>query len=192
MKKGRFLWSAHRITEKQKAGKARNIKEKQLKTSRSTVSKLPVVRLSSPRDNRPDKPIQKCSKSPEPCGFPGFFLSKKSVVLCPILEGFDLAWPGFSWLIMGQQALFDPVMIKKWGNCEPKSGCFRGHFPRHFFDPWRPLWTVFLLKGMSWFVRIWPNRIQFILSFWVAAAVFQVDELSHICGAVFLPYILKA
>ena len=39
MKKGRFLWSAHRITEKQKAGKARNIKEKQLKNSRSTVSK---------------------------------------------------------------------------------------------------------------------------------------------------------
>lgn len=34
MKKGRFLWSAHRITEKQKAGKARNIKEKQLKNSR--------------------------------------------------------------------------------------------------------------------------------------------------------------
>ncbi|MFR8012698.1 MAG: hypothetical protein ACLU8W_13295 [Clostridia bacterium] len=56
-----------------------------------TVSKPLVARLSSPRDNRPDKPIQKCSKSPEPCGFPGFFLSKKSVVLCPILEGFDLA-----------------------------------------------------------------------------------------------------
>ena len=91
MKKGRFLWSAHRITERQKAGKARSIKGKQLKNSRNTVSKLPVVRLSSPRDNRPDKPIQKCSKSPEPCGFPGFFLSKKSVVLCPILEGFDLA-----------------------------------------------------------------------------------------------------
>lgn len=35
--KGRFLWSAHRITEKQKAGKARNIKEKQLKNSRNTV-----------------------------------------------------------------------------------------------------------------------------------------------------------
>ena len=96
MKKGRFLWSAHRITEKQKAGKARNIKEKQLKNSRSTASRLPVARLSSPRDNRPDKPIQKCSKSPEPCGFPGFFLSKKSARLCPILEGFDLACPGFS------------------------------------------------------------------------------------------------
>ena len=51
MKKGRFLWSAHRITEKQKAGKAGNIKEKQLKNSRNTVSKQPDVRLSSQRDN---------------------------------------------------------------------------------------------------------------------------------------------
>ena len=51
MKKGRFLWSAHRITEKQKAGKARNIKEKQLKNSRNTVSKQQDVLLSSPRDN---------------------------------------------------------------------------------------------------------------------------------------------
>ena len=50
MKKGRFLWSAHRITEKQKAGKARNIKEKQLKNSRNTVSKQHVVHLSSQRD----------------------------------------------------------------------------------------------------------------------------------------------
>ena len=51
MKKGRFLWSAHRITEKQKAGKARNIKEKQLKNSRNQVSKQLVVHRSSPRDN---------------------------------------------------------------------------------------------------------------------------------------------
>ncbi len=51
MKKGRFLWSAHRITKKQKAGKARNIKEKQLKNSRSTVSKQLVALRSSPRDN---------------------------------------------------------------------------------------------------------------------------------------------
>ena len=48
MKKDRFLWSAHRITERQKAGKARSIKGKQLKNSRSTASKPPVVRLSSP------------------------------------------------------------------------------------------------------------------------------------------------
>ena len=51
MKKGRFLWSAHRITEKQKAGKARNIKEKQLKNSRNTVSRQLVVLHSSQRDN---------------------------------------------------------------------------------------------------------------------------------------------
>ena len=51
MKKGRFLWSAHRITERQKAGKARNIKGKQLKNSRSTASKPQDVRLSSPSAN---------------------------------------------------------------------------------------------------------------------------------------------
>ena len=51
MKKGDFLWSAYRITEKQKAGKARNIKEKQLKNSRSTASRPPVARLSSPSAN---------------------------------------------------------------------------------------------------------------------------------------------
>lgn len=51
MKKGRFLWSAHRITKKQKAGKARNIKEKQLKNSRNTASKPPVALPSSPSAN---------------------------------------------------------------------------------------------------------------------------------------------
>ena len=43
MKKGDFLWSAYRITEKQKAGKARNIKEKQLKNSRSTDKEPPAA-----------------------------------------------------------------------------------------------------------------------------------------------------
>ena len=52
MKKGRFLWSAHRITEKQKAGKARNIKEKQLKNSRNTVSKQLVALRSSASVNK--------------------------------------------------------------------------------------------------------------------------------------------
>ena len=52
MKKGRFLWSAHRITERQKAGKARNIKGKQLKNSRNTASKPPAAHLSSASDNR--------------------------------------------------------------------------------------------------------------------------------------------
>ena len=51
MKKGHFLWSAHRITEKQKAGKARNIKEKQLKNLRNTVSKPPAALRSSASAN---------------------------------------------------------------------------------------------------------------------------------------------
>ena len=51
MKKGRFLWSAHRITERQKAGKARSIKGKQLKNSRSTVSKQLDVHHSSQNVN---------------------------------------------------------------------------------------------------------------------------------------------
>ena len=51
MKKGDFLWSAYRITEKQKAGKARNIKEKQLKNSRSTASRQLVALRSSASDN---------------------------------------------------------------------------------------------------------------------------------------------
>ena len=58
MKKGDFLWSAYRITEKQKAGKARNIKEKQLKNSRSTVSKQLVEHHSSQRDNYLAREIQ--------------------------------------------------------------------------------------------------------------------------------------
>ena len=52
MKKGRFLWSAHRITERQKAGKARSIKGKQLKNSRNTVLKQLVELLSSQKDNQ--------------------------------------------------------------------------------------------------------------------------------------------
>ena len=65
MKKGRFLWSAHRITEKQKAGKARNIKEKQLKNSRNTVSKQLVALRSSPSAN--------LLKIPETHGLGDFF-----------------------------------------------------------------------------------------------------------------------
>ena len=72
MKKGRFLWSAHRITKKQKAGKARNIKEKQLKNSRNTVSKPLVAHLSSASDNRLPRLYQNGSKTPENQGFPGF------------------------------------------------------------------------------------------------------------------------
>ena len=66
MKKCRFLWSAHRITERQKAGKSRSIKGKQLKNSRSTASKPPVALRSSPSAN--------LLKIPETQGSRGFFL----------------------------------------------------------------------------------------------------------------------
>ncbi len=69
MKKGRFLWSAHRITEKPKAGKARNIKEKQLKNSRNTASKPLVALRSSASDNLQLKNAKKARNTP----FSGLF-----------------------------------------------------------------------------------------------------------------------
>ena len=73
MKKGRFLWSAHRITERQKAGKARSIKGKQLKNSRSTVSRLHVVHRSSARDN--SKANMNFTKALKALCFGGFLVS---------------------------------------------------------------------------------------------------------------------
>ena len=58
MKKGRFLWSAYRITEKQKAGKAQNIKGKQLQNSRNTVSKQLVEHHSSQNVNHTFQNVQ--------------------------------------------------------------------------------------------------------------------------------------
>ena len=77
MKKGRFLWSAHRITEKQKAGKARNIKEKQLKNSRSTASKQLVALRSSQRDKQIE--YYKEQFSPKTSSFRGFLYT--SIIL---------------------------------------------------------------------------------------------------------------
>ncbi len=71
MKKGHFLWSAHRITEKQKAGKARNIKGKRQSKNFNTVSKQLVVLRSSASDNRLLRLYQKVYKTPENQGFPG-------------------------------------------------------------------------------------------------------------------------
>ena len=62
MKKGHFLWSAHRITEKQKAGKARNIKGKRQSKNFSTVSKQLVALRSSARDNLQLKNAKKARK----------------------------------------------------------------------------------------------------------------------------------
>ena len=70
MKKGRFLWSAHRITEKQKAGKARNIKEKRQLKNFNTVSKQLVELLSLASDNIKKLIFQK------PRVFGAFLMSK--------------------------------------------------------------------------------------------------------------------
>ena len=70
MKKDRFLWSAHRITERQKAGKARSIKGKQLKNSRNTVSKQLVEHHSSLRDN--SKQNKEFTKNPQSLVLWGF------------------------------------------------------------------------------------------------------------------------
>lgn len=78
MKKDRFLWSAHRITERQKAGKARSIKGKQLKNSRSTVSNPLVAHHSSANDNY--KETTKKIQTQEMLIFPGFSL-------CPLICG---------------------------------------------------------------------------------------------------------
>ena len=78
MKKGRFLWSAHRITERQKAGKARSIKGKQLKNSRSTVSKQLVEHHSSQRDNYLAREIQFKEITNLRTSVLGFFFTLKS------------------------------------------------------------------------------------------------------------------
>ena len=78
MKKGRFLWSAHRITERQKAGKARNIKGKQLKNSRNTVSKQLVEHHSSQRDNYLARELQFKEITNLRTSVLGFFFTLKS------------------------------------------------------------------------------------------------------------------
>ena len=78
MKKDRFSWSAHRITERPKAGKARSIKGKQLKNSRNTVSKQLVELHSSQNDNSNE--YQKRANFPENIEFSGISLySDKSI-----------------------------------------------------------------------------------------------------------------
>ena len=90
---------------------------------KSSLSSYPNANFGSARDNRPDKPIQKCSKSPEPCGFPGFFLSQKSARLCPILEGFDQTESGLSC----SSEL--PLLRFKWMNSHICGAAFLLHLP---------------------------------------------------------------
>ena len=80
MKKGDFLWSAYRITEKQKAGKARNIKEKQLKNSRNTVSKQLVALRSSASDNYLERDNRIMFTNPGKSRLSGVFLYPNGLI----------------------------------------------------------------------------------------------------------------
>lgn len=60
MKNHRFPWLRNRTTDNRKCEKARNIKEKRTIEMFNTASMQPVVRRSSPRDNR----FQLFSKGP--------------------------------------------------------------------------------------------------------------------------------
>ena len=107
MKKGRFLWSAHRITEKQKAGKARNIKEKQLKNSRNTASKPHVALRSSASDNLQLKNAKKARNTL----FSGLFLCPKFYLHCSVLMEFErefmgLCWSNYWWTIGANEVQF--------------------------------------------------------------------------------------
>ena len=95
MKKGRFLWSAHRITERQKAGKARSIKGKQLKNSRSTAWRLLVARPSSASADRDFKMPQNPGNSTVSGAFLFWFC-------CFLLRKFDALYPIFNGLTIGE------------------------------------------------------------------------------------------
>lgn len=126
MKKGRFLWSAHRITEKQKAGKARNIKEKQLKNSRSTVSKPHSSRaaarlmtleilwmlkrtLVSPAENRPPSAVK--TQAPSWC-LSTLLSSGMYDAVCPSSAAglaAATAWASTVWIMV-----FSSLMLTRW------------------------------------------------------------------------------
>ena len=107
MKKGRFLWSAHRITERQKDGKARSIKGKQLKNSRNTVSKQLVAHRSSASDNLQLKNAKKARKY----AISGLFLYPKFCLDCSALMEFErefmgLQWPNYWWTMGANEVQF--------------------------------------------------------------------------------------
>ena len=80
MKKGRFLWSAHRITERQKAGKARNIKEKRQLKNFNTVSKQLVALHSFQRDNYLERDNRIMFTNPGKSRFSGVFLYPNGLI----------------------------------------------------------------------------------------------------------------
>ena len=103
MKKGRFLWSAHRITEKQKVRKARNIKEKQLKNSRSTAWRLPAALPSSASANLLLKNAKKARKY-------AYFRAFSIPEILSGLFGFDGIWTEIYGFIVVKLLVDKPIL----------------------------------------------------------------------------------
>ena len=117
MKKGRFLWSAHRITERQKAGKARNIKEKRQSKNFNTVSKQLVALLSSASDNLQ---LNNAKKARKYAIFRAFSMPEIIWFRWWNLRKFDFKLTHFDGFTMGLRPIFEP---NGWEN-----GFTEGHF----------------------------------------------------------------
>ena len=117
MKKGRFLWSAHRITEEQKAGKARNIKGKRQLKNFSTVWRLLVAHLSSQRDNLQ---LNNAKKARKYAIFRAFSMPEITWFRWWNLRKFDFKLTHFDGFTMGLRPIFEP---NGWEN-----GFTEGHF----------------------------------------------------------------
>ena len=74
------MWSAHRITERQKAGKARNIKGKRQSKNFSTVSKQLVALRSFQRDNYLERDNRIMFTNPGKSRFSGVFLYPNGLI----------------------------------------------------------------------------------------------------------------
>ena len=160
MKKGRFLWSAHRITETQKAGKARNIKEKQLKNSRNTASKPLVAHLSSASADFCRFYNFKAIKIPENSRFPGF---SYICSICSVFGKSDGIWQGLTCFLHvndGLNAVFDPETVNGWVNFRAAHVATRSRSPLHRKWILRPAFSE--IMALARFETVWPSRMNFI------------------------------
>ena len=80
MKNHRFPWLRNRTTDNRKCEKARNIKGKQLKNSRSTVSKQLVALHSFQRDNYLERDNRIMFTNPGKSRFFGVFLYPNGLI----------------------------------------------------------------------------------------------------------------
>jgi len=81
---------------------------------------------------------------------------------------------------MGQPALFDPIMIKKWGNREPKSSRFLGAFALSILGAFLYDFS-FERAGLICQDLTKSNPVYLFLL--MASNTLKAGEYSHICAA---------